>query len=95
MQQQNNGDVDVNVLVSLYNGKLAQSLNQNVLLEAKLQTLKNDFEEEEKNLQQEIISLQEEIQKSVGSAWEFLNLRNARAHQHGRISQMTRNAINS
>jgi len=63
MQQQNNGDVDVNVLVSLYNGKLAQSLNQNVLLEAKLQTLKNDFEQEEKNLQQEIISLQEEIQK--------------------------------
>ena len=63
MQQQNNGDVDVNVLVSLYNGKLAQSLNQNVLLEAKLQTLKNDFEEEEKNLQQEIISLQEEIKK--------------------------------
>ena len=62
-QQNNNGDVDVNVLVSLYNGKLAQSLNQNVLLEAKLQTLKNDFEEEEKNLQQEIISLQEEIQK--------------------------------
>ena len=49
--------------MSLYNGKLAQSLNQNVLLEAKLQTLKNDFEEEEKNLQQEIISLQEEIQK--------------------------------
>ena len=62
-QQNNNGDVDVNVLVSLYNGKLSQSLNQNVLLEAKLQTLKNDFEEEEKNLQQEIISLQEEIQK--------------------------------
>ena len=61
--QQNNGDVDVNVLVSLYNNKLAQSLNQNVLLEAKLQTLKNDFEEEEKNLQQEIISLQEENRK--------------------------------
>jgi len=63
MQQQNNGDVDVNVLVSLYNGKLAQSLNQNVLLEAKLQTLKNDFEEEAKDLQQEIVTLQEEIQK--------------------------------
>ena len=61
--QQNNGDVDVNVLVSLYNTKLAQSLNQTVLLEAKLQTLKNDFEQEEKNLQQEIISLQEEVQK--------------------------------
>ena len=63
MQQQNNGDVDVNVLVSLYNGKLAQSLNQNVLLEAKLQTLKNDFEEETKLLQQEIVTLQEENQK--------------------------------
>ena len=61
--QQNNGDVDVNVLVSLYNNKLAQSLNQNVLLEAKLQTLKNDFEEETKLLQQEIVTLQEENQK--------------------------------
>ena len=67
MQQQNNGDVDVNVLVSLYNGKLAQSLNQNVLLEAKLQTLKNDSEEETKLLQQEIVTLQEEIKKLKGT----------------------------
>tara|TARA_B100001250_G_scaffold250221_1_gene215040 strand:+ start:224 stop:469 length:246 start_codon:yes stop_codon:yes gene_type:complete len=63
MQQQNNGDVDVNVLVSLYNQKLAQASNQVILLEAKLQTLKKDFEEEERNLQQEIISLQEELLK--------------------------------
>ena len=61
--QQNNGDVDVNVLVSLYNQKLAQSSNQVILLEAKLQTLKQDFEEEERNLQQEIINLQEEVAK--------------------------------
>ena len=61
--QQNNGDVDVNVLVSLYNQKLAQSSNQVILLEAKLQTLKKDFEEEERNLQQEVISLQEELLK--------------------------------
>ena len=67
MQQQNNGDVDVNVLVSLYNGKLAQSLNQNVLLEAKLQTLKNDSEEETKLLQQEIVTLQEEVKKLKGT----------------------------
>ena len=60
---QQNSEVDVNVLVNLYNSKLSSALNQNILLEAKLQTLKNDFEEEEKNLQQEIISLQEEIQK--------------------------------
>ena len=63
MQQQNNGDVDVNVLVSLYNQKLAQASNQVILLEAKLQTMKKDFEEEERNLQQEIISLQEELLK--------------------------------
>ena len=58
-----NSEVDVNVLVSLYNQKLAQSSNQVILLEAKLQTLKQDFEEEERNLQQEIINLQEEITK--------------------------------
>tara|TARA_B100000427_G_scaffold246375_1_gene209420 strand:+ start:140 stop:382 length:243 start_codon:yes stop_codon:yes gene_type:complete len=63
MQQQNNGDVDVNVLVGLYNQKLAQASNQVILLEAKLQTMKKDFEEEERNLQKEIISLQEELLK--------------------------------
>tara|TARA_B100000945_G_scaffold189785_1_gene152453 strand:- start:21 stop:263 length:243 start_codon:yes stop_codon:yes gene_type:complete len=61
--QQNNGDVDVNVLVSLYNQKLAQASNQVILLEAKLQTMKKDFEEEERNLQQEVLSLQEELLK--------------------------------
>lgn len=61
--QQNNGDVDVNVLVSLYNQKLAQASNQVILLEAKLQTIKKDFEEEERNLQQEVLSLQEELLK--------------------------------
>ena len=61
--QQQNSEVDVNVLVSLYNQKLAQSSNQVILLEAKLQTLKKDFEEEERTLQQEVLSLQEEIVK--------------------------------
>ena len=61
--QQQNSEVDVNVLVSLYNQKLAQASNQVILLEAKLQTMKKDFEEEERNLQQEIISLQEELLK--------------------------------
>ena len=37
--QQNNSEVDVNVLISLYNNKLATALNQNILLEAKLETL--------------------------------------------------------
>ena len=52
-----NSEVDVNILVNLYNSKLASALNQNVLLEAKLQTLKNDFEEEKNLLLEEIANL--------------------------------------
>ena len=52
-----NSEVDVNILVNLYNSKLASALNQNVLLVAKLQTLKNDFEEEKKLLLEEIANL--------------------------------------
>ena len=51
---QQNSEVDVNVLVNLYNSRLASALNQNVLLEAKLQTLKNDFEKERNELLEEI-----------------------------------------
>ena len=51
---QQNSEVDVNVLVNLYHNKLAAALNQNVLLEAKLQTLKNDFEKEKNELLEEL-----------------------------------------
>jgi len=50
-------EVDVNVLVNLYHTKLASALNQNVLLEAKLQTLKNDYEKEKSELLEEIANL--------------------------------------
>lgn len=45
-----NSEVDINVLVTLYNQKIAALTNQNVLLEAKIQTLKKDFEDEKNNL---------------------------------------------
>ena len=51
--QQNSG-VDINVLVNLYHTKLASALNQNGLLEAKLQTLKNDFEKEKNELLEQL-----------------------------------------
>ena len=57
---QQNSEVDVNVLVNLYNSRLASALNQNVLLEAKLQTLKNDFENEKQLLLEEIANLKDE-----------------------------------
>ena len=56
---QQNSEVDVNVLVNLYHTKLATALNQNVLLEAKLQTLKNDYEIEKNELLEEIANLTE------------------------------------
>ena len=56
---QQNSEVDVNVLVNLYHTKLAAALNQNVLLEAKLQTLKNDYEKEKNELLEEIANLTE------------------------------------
>ena len=57
---QQNSEVDVNVLVNLYNSKLASALNQNVLLEAKLQTLRNDFEKERNELLEELANLKDE-----------------------------------
>ena len=51
---QQNSEVDVNVLVNLYHTKLATALNQNVLLEAKLQTLKNDFQKEKNELLEQL-----------------------------------------
>jgi len=57
---QQNSEVDVNVLVNLYNSRLSTALNQNVLLEAKLQTLKNDFERERNELLEQIANLKGE-----------------------------------
>ena len=54
---QQNSEVDVNVLVNLYHTKLETALNQNVLLEAKLQTLKNDYEKEKNELLEQIANL--------------------------------------
>ena len=54
-----NSEVDVNILVNLYNSKLASALNQNILLEAKIQTLKNDFEKERNELLEELANLKD------------------------------------
>ena len=54
---QQHSPVDVNVLVNLYHTKLATAINQNVLLEAKLQTLKNDFQKEKNELLEQLANL--------------------------------------
>ena len=53
-----NNDVDINVLIGLYNQKLATVSNQNVLLEAKIQTITQDFLEEKTKLLDNISELQ-------------------------------------
>ena len=53
-----NSEVDVNILVNLYNQKISTLTNQNILLEAKLQSLIKDFEEEKNKLLTENLNLQ-------------------------------------
>jgi hypothetical protein len=65
---QNNSEVDVNLLVNLYHQKIAQLSNQNILLEAKLQTLTKDFAEEKNALLEENLTMQEKYDALVKSS---------------------------
>ena len=65
---QNNSEVDVNLLVNLYHQKIAQLSNQNILLEAKLQTLTKDFAEEKNALLEENLTMQEKYDALVESS---------------------------
>ena len=60
-------EVDINLLMSLYNQKVSQLSNQNILLEAKLQTLAKDFEEEKNLLLGKNLNLQEKYDALVKS----------------------------
>ena len=53
-----NSEVDVNILVNLYNQKISTLTNQNILLEAILQSLIKDFEEEKNQILTENLNLQ-------------------------------------
>lgn len=52
-------EIDVNVLINLYNQKISQLSNQIILLEAKVQSLVNDSEKQKK----ELLMVNLEIQK--------------------------------
>ena len=54
-----NNDVDINVLISIYNQKLSTISNQNVLLEAKIQTITQDFLEEKTELMRQLKEIQD------------------------------------
>ena len=59
---ENQSEVDVNVLIKIYNSKLAAVSNQNVLLEAKLATLSQDFKEQMDALLQENADLKAKLE---------------------------------
>ena len=54
-----NNDVDLNALIKIYNQKISTLTNQNILLEAKLQTIAQDHLDAQKELLAEKLELQE------------------------------------
>ncbi|MAO69660.1 MAG: hypothetical protein CL983_01090 [Euryarchaeota archaeon] len=60
---ENQSEVDVNVLIKIYNSKLATVSNQNVLLEAKLATLTQDFKEQLDALSNENADLKAKLEE--------------------------------
>ena len=55
----NSNDVDVNALIKIYNQKISTLTSQNILLEAKLQTIAQDLLDAQKELLAEKLELQE------------------------------------
>ena len=62
---ENQSEVDVNVLIKIYNSKLAAVSNQNVLLEAKLATLSQDFQEQMDTLLEENADLKAKLEGNM------------------------------
>ena len=58
----NTNDVDVNALIKIYNQKISTLTNQNILLEAKLQTIVQDNLDAQKELLAEKMELQEKYE---------------------------------
>ena len=64
LTMENQSEVDINVLVKLYHTKLSQVTNQNVLLEAKLATLNQDYKEQIESLLEENANLKAKLEES-------------------------------
>ena len=62
---ENQGDVDINVLVKLYNSKISQLSNQNILLEAKLTTLTQDYNAQMESLLEENADLKQRLEEKT------------------------------
>ena len=65
-----NNDVDVNTLIKVYNQKISTLTNQNILLEAKLQTVVQDHLDAQKELLAEKMELQEKYENLLADIEE-------------------------
>ena len=65
-----NNDVDVNTLIKVYNSKISTLTNQNILLEAKLQTIVQDNLDAQKELLAEKMELQEKYENLLADIEE-------------------------
>ena len=54
-----NSEVDVNILINHYHKKLSTLINQNILLEAKIESMTKDY----MDLQKQLLVFEEEVQK--------------------------------
>ena len=63
-------DVDVNALIKIYNQKISTLTNQNILLEAKLQTIVQDNLDAQKELLAEKMELQEKYENLLAELEE-------------------------
>ena len=66
----NSNDVDVNALIKIYNQKISTLTNQNILLEAKLQTIVQDLLDAQKELLAEKMELQEKYENLLADIEE-------------------------
>ena len=65
-----NNDVDVNTLIKVYNSKISTLTNQNILLEAKLQTIVQDHLDAQKELMAEKLEYQEKYENLLAEIEE-------------------------
>ena len=66
----NPNDVDVNALIKIYNQKISTLTNQNILLEAKLQTTVQDHLDAQKELLAEKLEIQEKYENLLADIEE-------------------------
>ena len=71
----NPNDVDVNALIKIYNQKISTLTNQNILLEAKLQTIVQDHLDAQKELLAEKLEIQEKYENLLSVLISHLDSR--------------------